>query len=118
MNSHSQLIQYQFTCIGLNSIGASSEKCDNFKNARIVDSLWYEKFLRGVSLLPKMQLSMNEWTIFTTKSPHLNPLFCSKIHLDDHHCNDNDIVYILLETGIYPDVHAITEGCTIVSVNQ
>lgn len=101
---------------GHNSIGASSDKCDNFKNVRIVDALWYENVLRGVSLLPKVLLSVNEWTAFTMKSPHLNPLFCSKVHAIDG-TNDTDVVYILLETGIYPDIHAITSGSTIVAVN-
>lgn len=71
--------------------------------------------MRGVSLLPKMQLSVNEWTTFSMKSPHLNPLFCSKAHLTDD-LDDSDVVYILLEAGIYPDIHAITNGSEIVSV--
>lgn len=115
LEKHDQLI-WTNSLAGLNSIGASSDKCDNFKNVRIVDTLWYENILRGVSLLPKMQLSVNEWTTFSMKSPHLNPLFCSKAHLTEG-LDDSDVVYILLEAGIYPDIHAITNGSDVVSVN-
>lgn len=104
--------------VGLNSIGASSDKCDNFKNVRIVDSIWYENILRGVSILPKMQLSVNQWMTFTD-SPHLNPLFCTKTELAGCAADDNnDVVYILLETGIYPDLHAINSGSAIISVKH
>lgn len=116
VRKHDELI-WTNLLTGLNSIGASSDKCDNFKNVRIVDSLWYENILRGVSLLPKMQLSVTEWTAFTMKSPHFNPLFCSKTHLTED-IDDSDVVYILLETGIYPDIHAITSGSTILAVNK
>lgn len=67
--------------------------------------------------MPKMQLSVTEWTAFTTKSPHFNPLFCSKTHLTED-IDDSDVVYILLEAGIYPDIQAITSGSTTLAVNK
>lgn len=109
-------MKFVYSFAGQNSIGASSDKCDNWKNVRIVDSLWYENVLRGVSLLPKTHLSVNEWTVFITKSPRLNPLYSSKSHFTEASCS-NEVVYILLEAGIYPDINSISNGTAIVSVS-
>lgn len=101
---------------GLNSIGASSEACDNYRNARVVDTLWYHNMLRGVSILPKQSLALDKWIKFANSPASLNPLYCHSNGVDiDSHC-DKDIVYVLLETNIYPDLDAIENGVNIISV--
>lgn len=103
---------------GFASIGASSEECDNYKNCRVVDSLWYHNMLRGVVILPKQSLALNKWMTFKNNLPStLNPLYsATPIDIDSH--IDQNTVYVLLETNIYPDLEAIENGVQVVSVSK
>lgn len=101
---------------GFTSIGASSEACDNYRNSRVVDTLWYHNMLRGVSILPIQHLALDKWVTFNNLPSHLNPLYTTiGVDLDAH--SDQSIVHILLETNIYPDLTAIEKGANIVSVS-
>lgn len=103
--------------IGFVSIGASSESCENYKNVRVVDTLWYHNMQRGVIILPKQQLTIDKWVTFKNVPSHLNPLYSTAaIDLEAH--SDKDIIHILLETNIYPDLQAIENGAKIVSVSS
>lgn len=110
------IINYE---IGINSVGASSDECDNYKSGRIVDTLWFQNMLRGVSILPRQHLSLDKWMTFAI-SPNLNPLYWSHqsngIELDLRNDSDEETVFILLETNIYPDMDAIDTGSDIVMV--
>lgn len=108
------LVFLQFT--GFTSIGASSEACDNYKNGRVVDTLWYHNMLRGVSILPIQNLALDKWVAFKNMPSSLNPLYSTiGIDLDSH--TDQSIIHILLETNIYPDLSAIEKGENIVTVS-
>lgn len=101
---------------GLNSVGASSESCDNYKNGRVVDTLWYHNMLRGVSILPKQNVALDKWMTFNNLPSNLNPLH-NAIGVDIESHDDKSIVHILLETNIYPDLTAIENGANIVTVS-
>lgn len=108
-------LTFQHSFSGLNSVGASSEACDNFRNGRIVDTIWYHNMLRGVTILPKQILALDKWITFANVPANLNPLYCSAgVDIDSH--SDKEFVYVLLETNIYPDLNAIENGASIVSV--
>ena len=101
---------------GFTSIGASSEACDNYRNGRVVDTLWYHNMMRGVSILPIQHLALDKWVTFNNLPSNLNPLYTTiGVDLDAH--SDQSIVHILLETNIYPDLSAIEKGANIVSVS-
>lgn len=102
---------------GFTSIGASSEDCDNYKNCRVIDSLWYHNMLRGVVILPKQSLTLDKWMTFNNLPPCLNPLY-SATPIDIEFHNDQNTVYVLLETNIYPDLEAIESGDQIVTVSN
>lgn len=58
--------------------------------------------------MPKLQLSLDQWTTFADL-PQLNPLYCT--HIDSAPDSDgDDSLFILLETNIYPDIAAISNG--------
>lgn len=102
---------------GFTSIGASSEECDNYKNCRVVDSLWYHNMLRGVVILPKQSLALNKWMTFNNLPPNLNPLYsATPIDIESH--IDQNTVYVLLETNSYPDFEAIENGAQVVTVSN
>lgn len=98
------------------SINPSSEACENSKNGRVVETLWYHNMLRGVSILPQQNLGVNKWITFNNLPAHLNPLYSSSSKIDLDAQSDTDTVYVLLETNIYPDLDAIQSGATIVYV--
>lgn len=102
--------------VGFVSINPSSEACENSKNGRVVETLWYHNMLRGVSIRPLQYLTVNKWISFDNLPVHLNPLFSSlKCNLDAE--GDNEpTVFVLLETNIYPDLDAIQSGANIVNV--
>lgn len=102
---------------GFTSIGASSEVCDNYKNCRVVDTLWYHNMLRGVVILPKQILSLDKWMTFNNLPANLNPLYsASPVDVDSH--TDQNTVYVLLEANVYPDLEAIENGAQIVTVSS
>lgn len=71
---------------------------------------------RGVSILPKQHLTIDKWVTFNNLPSNLNPLY-SAIGVElDMHC-DTNIIHILLETNIYPDLNAIENGAKVVSVS-
>lgn len=103
--------------VGFTSIGASSEACDNYKNGRVVDTLWYHNMQRGVSILPIQSLALDRWVTFVSLPPNLNPLFSAiGVDLDSH--TDQNIIHILLEANIYPDLAAIENGADVVLVSS
>lgn len=102
---------------GFTSIGASSEVCDNYKNGRVVDTLWYHNMQRGVSILPKQSLALDKWVTFNNLPTNLNPLY-SAIGVDLESHSDQNTVHILLEANIYPDLTAIENGSSVVSVSS
>lgn len=105
------------TFIGFVSIGASSETCENYRNVRVVDTLWYHNMQRGVTILPKQHLTIDKWVTFNNLPSNLNPLYSTiGIDLDAHF--DKNVIHILLETNIYPDLEAIESGAKIVSVSN
>lgn len=106
-----------FGVLGFVSIGASSEACENYKNVRVVDTMWYHNMLRGVTILPKQHLIIDKWVTFINLPSNLNPLYsATSIDLDSH--ADTHTIHILLETQIYPDLNAIENGAKIVSVSK
>lgn len=106
---------FTFLFAGFTSIGASSEVCDNYKNCRVVETLWYHNMLRGVVILPKQILPLDKWMTFNNLPPNLNPLYsATPIDVDSH--SDQNTVYILLEANIYPDLDAIENGAEVVTV--
>lgn len=73
--------------------------------------------LRGVSILPKQHLVLDKWVTFSNLPSNLNPLHSTiNIDLDSH--SDKNIVHILLETNLYPDLTAIEKGANIVYVSD
>lgn len=105
------------TFLGFVSIGASSEACENYRNVRVVDTLWYHNMQRGVTILPKQHLTIDKWVTFDNLPSNLNPLYSTiGIDLDAH--SDKNVIHILLETNIYPDLKAIESGAKIVSVRN
>lgn len=105
-----------FVFTGFVSIGASSEACENFRNVRVTDTIWYHNMQRGVSILPKQQLTIDKWVTFNNLPSNLNPLYSAiGVDLDSH--SDKNVVHILLETNIYPDLEAIESGAKVVSVS-
>lgn len=110
------MINVYFVLEGFTSIGASSEACENYRNGRVIDTLWYHNMQRGVSILPKQNLTLDKWVTFTNLPSHLNPLYSAiGVDLDAH--SDKNIVHVLLETNIYPDLSAIESGANILSVS-
>lgn len=104
---------------GFTSIGASSEICDNYKSCRVVDTLWYHNMLRGVVILPKQNLALDKWMTFNNLPANLNPLYSATpvdVDVDAH--SDQNTVYVLLETNIYPDLAAIENGAHVVTVSS
>lgn len=71
---------------------------------------------RGVSILPKQILALDKWVTFNNLPSNLNPLY-SAIGVDLEAHSDKNIVHILLEANIYPDLTAIENGATVVSVS-
>lgn len=117
MNISIQTVANEFSnFVGFTSIDASSELCDNYKNGRVVDTVWYHNMLRGVSILPKQSLVLDKWVTFNNLPSNLNPLLSAiGVDLDSH--NDQNIIHILLEANIYPDLAAIENGSDVVSVS-
>lgn len=108
---------FHFCVSGFVSIGASSEACENYKNVRVVDTVWYHNMLRGVTILPKQHLNIDKWVTFHNLPSNLNPLYsATAIDLDSH--ADTHTVHILLETQIYPDLKAIESGAKVISVSH
>lgn len=105
-----------FFLTGFTSIGASSEVCDNYKNGRVIDTVWYHNMSRGVTILPKQHLALDKWVTFTNLPSNLNPLL-SAIGVDVDAHSDQNIVHILLETNTYPDLEAIEKGASVISVS-
>lgn len=82
----------------------------------MVDTLWYHNMMRGVSIMPKQTLALDKWVTFNNLPSNLNPLYSViGVDLDSH--SDTNIVHILLEANIYPDLTAIENGENIVSVS-
>lgn len=103
--------------LGFVSIGASSEACENYRNVRVVDTMWYHNMLRGVTILPKQHLNIDKWVTFNNLPSNLNPLYsATPIDLESH--ADTETIHILLETQVYPDLEAIESGAKIVSVSR
>lgn len=72
--------------------------------------------LRGVSILPKQSLVLDKWVTFNNLPSNLNPLLSAiGVDLDSH--SDQNIIHILLEANIYPDLTAIENGSDVVSVS-
>lgn len=72
---------------------------------------------RGVSILPIQSLALDRWVTFVSLPPNLNPLFSAiGVDLDSH--TDQNIIHILLEANIYPDLAAIENGADVVLVGS
>lgn len=76
---------YVASLVSPTKIGVSSKACENFKNVRVVDTVWYHNKLRGVMIPPKQHLNIHKWVIFHNLPLNLNPLYtATAIELGSH----------------------------------
>jgi hypothetical protein len=104
-----------FLISGIINTPVSSELCANKAEARIDDFLWYNDSQRGCAVTPIQRVQLGPWISFPKESNNFVPFdFKSNNITFVKNLKADDIVNVLIETGINPSLDADCEAGLVV----